>query len=80
MVNGITCWNIRNKPIFLFTLGKIAFIWMSKDSFESKCRPRWFSESTLLTGILLKNILGWILLVVFVLKMTSWACFVGSGF
>ena len=52
---------------------------MSKDNFESKCRPKYFWESALLTGMLLKNILGWIFLVVFLLKMTSWACFVGSG-
>ena len=50
---------------------------MSKDNFESKWRPKCFWESALLTGILLKNILGWIFLVVFVVKMTSWACFVG---
>ena len=38
-----------------------------------------FLESALLTRMLLKNISGWIFLVVFLLKMTSWACFVGSG-
>ena len=31
-----------------------------------------------LTGILLKNILGWNFFVVFLLKTTSWAYFVGS--
>ena len=31
---------------------------MSKDNFGSKCRPKCFGESALLTAILLKNILG----------------------
>ena len=52
---------------------------MSKDNFESKCRRKCFWESNLLTGNLLKNVLGWIFPIVFLLKMTSWACFVGSG-
>ena len=52
---------------------------MSKDNFESKCRPKCFWESALLTGILRKNILRWIFLVVFLLNITSWACFIGSG-
>ena len=76
---GNTCWKFRNKPIVLFTLVKIVLIWMSNVNFESKCRPKCFWKSALLTGMLLKNILGWIFLVVFLLKMTSWACFVGSG-
>ena len=76
---GNTCWNFCNRPIVLFTLVKIVLIWMSKDNFGSKCRPKCFWESALLTGMLLKNVLGWIFLVAFLLKMTSWACFVGSG-
>ena len=75
---GKTCWNFHNKPIVLFTLVKIVLIWKSKDNFESKCRSKCFWELALLTGILLKNILGWMFLVVILLKMTSWACFVGS--
>ena len=67
------------KPIVLSTLVKIVLKWMSKNNFELKYRPKCFWESALLTGILLKQILGWIFLVVFLLKMTSWACFVGSG-
>ena len=54
-------------------------IWMSKNNFESKCRPKCFWKSTLLTGMLLKNIFESIFLVVFLLKMTSSTCFVGSG-
>ena len=76
---GNTCWNFCNRPIVLFFLVKIVLIWMSKYNFESKYRPKCFWESALRTGMLLKNILGWIFLVVFLLKMTSWACFVGSG-
>ena len=71
-----TCWNFCNKPIVLFTLVKIASILMSNDNFESKFRPRCFWESALLTRILLKIILGWIFLVVFLLKTISWSCFV----
>ena len=67
------------KPIVLSTLVKIVLKWMSKNNFELKYRPKCFWESALLTGILLKQILGWIFLVVFLLKMTSWACFAGSG-
>ena len=52
---------------------------MSKDTLKSKCRPKCFWESALLTWILLKNILGWMFLVIFLLKITSWAFFVGSG-
>ena len=52
---------------------------MSRDTFKSKCRPNLFGESALLTQILLKNILGWMFLVIFLLKITSWAFFVGSG-
>ena len=29
-----------------------------KDNFESKCRPKYFWEPALTTGILLKNVLG----------------------
>ena len=44
---------------------------MSTDNyFESKCRPKCFWESALLTEMLLKNILGWVFLVVFQLKIT----------
>ena len=64
-VLGNSCWNFGNKPIVLFTLVKTDLIWMSKDNFESKCRPKSFWEFTFLTGILLKNIFGWIFLVVF---------------
>ena len=80
-VNGLgsNCWNFRDKPVVLSTLVKIVLIWISKINFESKCRPRCFWESALTTGMLLKNILGWIFLLVFLLKVTSWACFVGSG-
>ena len=67
------------RPVVLFSLVKIVLIWISKDNFKSKCRPKCFCESALLTGMFLKNILGWILVVVFLLKITSWACFVGSG-
>ena len=76
---GNTCRNFRNKPIVQFTLVKTVLIWMSKDNFESKCSPKYFWESASLTGMLLKNILGWTFLVVFLVKMTSWACFVVSG-
>ena len=50
---------------------------MLKYNFESTSRPKCFWESASLTRIFLKNILGWIFLVVFLLKTTSWACFVG---
>ena len=73
---GGTCWNYRNKPIALLILVKIVLTWMSKDSFEIKCSPNLFWESALLTGISLKTILGWIAFAVFLLKMTSWVCFV----
>ena len=76
---GNTCWNFRNKPIVPLTLVKIVLIWMSKDNFEFKCRPKCFWELALLSGILFKNIRGWIFLVGFLLKVTSCACFVGSG-
>ena len=65
------------EPIVLFTLIKTVLIWMSKDNFEFKCRSKCFWESALLTGIILKSILGWIFLVVPLLKVTSWACYVG---
>ena len=76
---GNTYWSFCNKPIVLFTLVKILLIWKTKDNFQSKWRPKCFWESALLTGMVLKNNLGWIFLVVFLLKMTSWVCFVGSG-
>ena len=76
---GNTCWNFHNKLIVIFTLVKIVLIWMSKDNFESKCRPKCFWGSALLTGMLLKNILGLIFIVVFLRRITSWACIVGSG-
>ena len=59
-------------------LVKIILTWMSRGTFESKYSPRCFWESAMLTGILLKNTLGWVFLVVFLLKMTSSAFFVGS--
>ena len=56
IIDGLdnTCWNFGNKSIVLFTLVKIILIWMSKDIFEYKCRPKYFWESALLTGVLLK--------------------------
>ena len=74
---GNTCWKFRNKPIVLFTIVMVVLIWMSKDNFEYKCRPKCFWESALLNRMLLKNVLGWIFLVAFLLKKPSWACFVG---
>ena len=65
-VVGDTCWNFRNKPIVLFTLGKTV-----KDNSESKWKTKSFWESASLTGVLSKNILGWIFLVAFLIKMTS---------
>ena len=77
---GNTSWHFCNRRVVLFILVKIVLIWISKNNFESsKYRPRCFWEPALLIGILLENILGWIILVVFLLKMTFWACFFGSG-
>ena len=70
--------NFSNKSIVLFTLVKTVLIWMLKDNFKSKCRSKCFWESTLLTGIFSKNILRWTFLAVFLLKMTSSTCFLGS--
>ena len=77
---GNACWNFCNKPIVLSTLVNIPLIWRSKDNSESEYSYRCSWESTLLTGILLNNILGWSFFVVFLLKMTSCACFIGSEF
>ena len=52
---------------------------MSKDNFQSKCTSRCFLKPALLNRILMKIILEQIFLVVFLLKMTSSAYFVGSG-
>lgn len=76
---GNICWNFHNKTIVKFTLLQIALMWMSKDNFESKCRPTCFWGSAIKTGILLKNIWGWIVFVVFLLRITYWTCFVGSS-
>ena len=70
-----TRWNFRNRPIVFFTLVKIVLTWMSKDNFKSKWNPKWKK-----IYFRMKNFLGWIFLVVaFLIKMTSWVYFVGSG-
>ena len=66
-------------PIPLYALLIFSFIWALKSSFSSKWIPKcyWFIECS--TVVSLKKTDGWQSFNLFLEKITSWACFLGSG-
>ena len=80
-------WSIR---LYLLTIYKSfvrphldyddnSLIWWLKLSFSSRQIPKCFWKLGQVTGILLKEILRWDDLVIFLEKITSWACLFKSG-
>ena len=71
-------WSLRRSPIVLFTLFCTFFRCRPKSDLVSNIIPRcfWFDDD--LTKFSLKYNGGWSILLIFQLKITSWACFLGS--
>ena len=72
-------WSLRRSSIVLFTLFCIFFRCKLKSDLVSNIIPRWFWVGDDLTKFSLKYNGGWSILLIFLLKITSWACFLGSG-
>ena len=76
---GRIFWSLRKSPMVLFTLFNITFKWSSKDKQLSRTTPKCFCESVSNTLLLLKARGELYSIFVFLLNITSWACFLGSG-
>ena len=66
-------------PISLQALVIFSFIWALKSSFSSKWIPKCFWLAERSTIVSLKKTDGWQSFTLFLEKITSWACFLGSG-
>ena len=78
-VLGKLSWSLRRSPIVLFTLFCTFFRCKLKSNLVSNIIPRCFWVDDDLTKFSLKYNGGWSILLIFLLKITSWACFLGSG-
>ena len=78
-VLGKVSWSLRRSPIVLLTLFCTLFRCKLKPSLVSKIIPRCLSVDDDLTKFSLKYNRGWSFSLIFLLKITSWACFLGSG-
>ena len=78
-VLGKLSWSLRRSPIVLFTLFCTFFRCRLKSNLVSNIIPRCFWVDDDLTKFSLKYNGGWSILLIFLLKITSWACFLGSG-
>ena len=76
---GKTICNLCNVPIVLLTLVVITFKFFSKVNWASRNMPRCFWFEVWETMLLLKRKEGWEIFFVFLLKVISWACLLGSG-
>ena len=72
-------WSLRRSPIVLFTLLYTFFRCRLKSNLVSNAIPRCFWVDDDLTKFSLKYNEGWSILLILLLKITSWACFLGSG-
>ena len=72
-------WSFRRWPIVLFTLFCTFFRCKLKSNLVSNTIPRCLWVDDDLTKFWLKYDGGWLILLIFLLKITSWACLLGSG-
>ena len=70
---------LRRNPIVLFTTFCTCFSCKLKSKLVSNTVPRCLWVDDDLTNFWLKHTGGWSILLIFLLKITSWACFLGSG-
>ena len=76
---GKVFWGLQRRPIVLFTLFCTLFRCKLKSSLVSNTIPRCLWADDDLTKFWLKYNGGWSILLIFLLKMTSWACLLESG-
>ena len=77
-VLGEVSWSLRRSRIILFTLFCTFLRCKLKSNLVSNIIPRCFWVDDDLTKFPLKYNGGWSILLIFLLKITSWACFLGS--
>ena len=78
-VLGKVFWSLRRRHIVLLTLFCTFFRGKLKSNLVSNIIPRCFWVDDDLIKFWLKHDGGWSILSIFLLKITSWACFLGSG-
>ena len=78
-VLGKVSWSLRRRPIVLLALFCTFFRCKLKSDLVSNIIPRCLWGDDDLTKFWLKYYGGWSTLLIFLLKITSWACFLGSG-
>ena len=78
-VLGKGFWSLRISPFVLFMLFSAFFSWKLTSNLVSNTIPRCLWVDVNLTKFWLQYNRGWRILLVFLLKITSWACFLGSG-
>ena len=72
-------WNLRNRPIVLLIFWVIFFMCSTKFSLTSNVNPRCFWDILFFKGMSLNERQGWSSFLIFLLNITSCACFVKSG-
>ena len=78
-VLGKVSGSLRRGAIVLFTLSCAFFRCRLKSNLVCNIIPRCFWVDDDLTKFSLKHNGRWSILLIFLLKITSWACFLGSG-
>ena len=78
-VYGKVSWSLRRSPFVLFTLFCTFFRCKLKFNLVSNIIPRCLWVDDDLTKFSLKYNRRWSVLLIFLLQITSWACFFGSG-
>ena len=78
-VLGKVFWSLQRRPIVLFALFCTFFRWELKSNLVSNTIPRCLWVDDYLSKFWLKYNGEWSILLIFLLKITSWACLLGSG-
>ena len=78
-VLGKVFWSLGRRPIVLFALFCTFFRYKLKSNLVSNTIQRCLWIDGDLTKFWLKYKGGWSILLIFLLKITSWACLLGSG-
>ena len=76
---GKIFWSLQGRPIVLFTLLCTIVRCKLKSNLVSNTIPRCFWEEDDLNKFWLKSNGGWLILLIFLQRITSWACLLGSG-
>ena len=79
MILGWIGWYLRNRPIVLLIFWVIFFMCSTKFSLTSNVNPRCFWDILFFKGMSLNERQGWSSFLIFLLNITSCACFVKSG-